>query len=73
MMVKDMDFGGKTVREILEKKLGKDAADQIVNEVNNAHQQGKRGEDLMKHFKDTLAQGGYDTSDSSFSMVIAVP
>jgi hypothetical protein len=73
MMVNDLDFGEKTVREILEKKLGKDAADRIINEVNNAHQQGKRGEELIKHFKDTLAKGGHDTSDSSYSCIIAIP
>lgn len=72
-MVKDMDFGGITIREILEKKLGKEAAARIINEINNAHQQGKRGEDLRKHFKDTLAQDGFDTLDSSYSCVIAIP
>ena len=72
-MVEDMDFGGKTVRDILEKQLGKDAADNVINEINEAHKQGKRGEKLRQHFKDILARDGHDTSDSSYGCIIAIP
>ncbi len=72
-MVNDLDFGGKTVREIFEKKVGKDAAKKIIKEVNNAYKQGKRGEELKKHFKDFLAKEGYDKPDFILGFVIAVP
>ena len=72
-MVNDLDFGGKTVREILEKKLGKKTSDKIIKEVNNAYKQGKRGEELRKIFNDILAKEGYDKPDFTLGLVTAIP
>jgi hypothetical protein len=72
-MVNDPDFGGITVREILEKKLGKKTSDKIIKEVNNAYKQGKRGEELRKLFNDILAREGHDKPDFSLGLVIAIP
>jgi uncharacterized protein with von Willebrand factor type A (vWA) domain len=59
-MVGPKDLGQKTVKDILAGKIGKEAADRVVNQLNDAHQQGKRGDDLKKHFQDAMAKEGHD-------------
>ena len=56
------DLGQKTVKDILAGKIGKEAADRVVNQINDAYQQGKAGDELKKHFKDAMAQEGHDIS-----------
>jgi hypothetical protein len=60
------DLGDKTVREILEKSIGQEAAGRVMAEVNDAHKQGKRGEDLHLQFRDAMKKEGHEiTSDKS--------
>jgi hypothetical protein len=54
------DLGQVTVKDILAGRIGKEAADRVVKQLNDAHQQGERGDDLKKHFKDAMANEGHD-------------
>jgi hypothetical protein len=68
-MAGSKDLGKKTVKDILASKIGKDAADRVVDQLNDAHQQGKSGDELKKHFKDAMAKEGHDI-DSEHSGIL---
>jgi uncharacterized protein with von Willebrand factor type A (vWA) domain len=63
-----MDIGQVTVKEILEKRLGKEKAAGVLKEINDAYQKGKRGEDLQEHFKDAIKKEGLDPGDIKFAL-----
>jgi hypothetical protein len=60
LMAKPKDLGNATVRDILESKIGKDAADRVVKKLNDAQEQGKGGDELKKCFKDAMSKEGHD-------------
>lgn len=66
-----MDLGKKTVRDIFKKKIGEKNTEEILAKVNEAYENGKRGEELTSLFKQALMDKGLDTSDSSYGCVIA--
>jgi len=65
-MAGSKDLGKVTVKAILADKIGEEAADRVVQQLNDAHQKGKRGDELKKQFKDAMSKEGYDigTEDS---------
>jgi len=69
-----MDLGKLTVKEVLEKKLGKEATDRVLTKVNNASASGKKGDELQQVFKDALTKEGQtvtsDQSDISYGFII---
>lgn len=54
-----MDFGERTLKQALEKKLGTEKAAKVIKSLSEAHDQGKSGEELHKHYKAALAQEGH--------------
>ena len=56
------DIGSVKVKDLLEKKIGADAADRVVKSVNDGFEQGKRGKDLQKHYQDAMKQEGHDVT-----------
>ncbi len=70
-----MDLGQITVSDFLKKKLGDEAAERVLKEVNDAHQAGKQGEDLHRHFKDAMKKEGHDitTEESNIMFGFLVP
>lgn len=67
-----MDFGKKTLSDILEKKIGKTDAKEILDAVNDAYKKGIQGDDLVNLFRNKLIEKGHDASDSSYGCVIAL-
>ena len=67
------DLGNKTVKEILEKSLGPDAASRVMQKVNDAYQQGKRDKELHQQFIDAMQYEGKpitaDQSDILFGFI----
>ena len=59
-MVGSKDLGKVTVKDILAGKIGEEAADRVVQKLNDAHQKGKRGDDLKELFKDAMSEEGHD-------------
>ena len=55
-----MDLGQTTVRDFLKKKLGDEAAERVLKEVNDAQLAGKQGEGLYRIFKDAVKKEGFD-------------
>ena len=55
-----MDIGNVTVKDLLKKKIGPEAANRVVKEVNEGHKKGKRGKDLQKHYQDAMKKEGHD-------------
>ncbi len=51
-----MDFGNITVKEMLEKKLGKEEAEVVLKVVNQGYEEGARGEELTEHVKKALGK-----------------
>lgn len=74
-MAGPLDLGQVTVKDILSGKIGKEAADRVVKQLNKAHQQGKRGDELKKQFKDAMAEEGHDigSEDSGILYGFFVP
>lgn len=58
-----MDIGQVSVKEILEKQLGEEKTARVLEEINDAYQKGKRGEELRGHFKDAVKKEGLDPDD----------
>jgi hypothetical protein len=56
-----MGFDQEKLREKLTKAVG-DRADRIVAKVQQAHQEGKRGDELKKAFDDALVVEGITAS-----------
>jgi len=67
-----MDFGKKTLQDILRKKIGEKDAKQILDAVNDAYKEGIQGDDLVNLFRKKLIEQGHDASDSSYGCVIAL-
>jgi len=61
-MMDAFDIGSVNVKDLLEKKLGADAADRVIGQVNDGYQKGKRGKDLQKHYQDAMTQEGHDVT-----------
>jgi len=60
------DLGEKTVRQLLEERIGSAATGRVMQEVNDAHQQGKSGEELYQLFTDAVKKEGKSaTADAS--------
>jgi len=59
-MMDNIDIGTVTVKDLLEKKVGKEAADRVVKAVNEGYQKGLRGEDLQKHYQGVMQKEGHD-------------
>jgi len=74
-MVGSKDLGKVTVKAILTRKIGKEAANRVVKKLNDAHQQGKSGDELKKLFKDAMSQEGHNisTEDSGILFGFFVP
>lgn len=54
-----MEFGERTLKQALEKKLGAEKAAKVIKSLSDAHAKGKSGEELHKHYKDALAKEGH--------------
>jgi hypothetical protein len=68
-----MDIGQVTVKEILEKQLGEEKAAGVLKEINNAYQEGKRGEDIQAHFKNAVKKEGLDPGEIKFVVSHVLP
>ena len=64
-----MDIGQVTVKEILAKQLGEEKTARILKAINEAYQQGKRGNDLQEQFKDAVNREGLDPDGIQFQFV----
>jgi len=62
-----------TIKEILEKRLGKDVAVKVLNEINKAVLAGKQGEELETLFNDLLKREGLDPGDIQLTTTHVVP
>jgi hypothetical protein len=60
------DLGNQTAKEILEKRMGPEAASRVMKKVNEAYKQGKSGDDLRKVYKEAVEKEGKKvTSDQN--------
>jgi len=68
-----IDLGGKTVKQLLEESIGSAAAGRVMKDVNDAHKQGKSGQELYQLFTDAVKKEGKkvtsDTSDILFGFL----
>jgi len=62
-MENNNDLGSLSIREILEKTLGTDKANELLQLIQKGFDEGKRGEDLKKHIFDVLCQLSVDDID----------
>jgi len=62
-MENNNDLGSLSIREILEKILGPDKANELLQQIQRGFDEGLRGEDLKKHIFDVLCQLSVDEID----------
>lgn len=68
-----MDIGEVTVKEILEKRLGEEKAARVLNEINDAYQSGKSGEELREHLTSAVKKEGLDPGEIKFVVTPIYP
>ena len=55
-----MDIGNVSVKELLEKKMGPEGAQRVIDAVNDGYKNGKRGNDLQQQYQDAMVKEGQD-------------
>jgi hypothetical protein len=68
-----MDIDRTTVKEILAKRLGEEKAARILEEINKAYQEGKRGEELREHLVKSIRAEGLDAEEINLTVSHAIP
>lgn len=59
------------LRNLLEEKVGADAAGRVMADIDFAYKNGKRGEALTRHFETSLAQEGQVLNSDANSVTFA--
>lgn len=68
-----MDISNKTLKELLDEKMGPEKSETLLKHINKGYQKGLRGDDLKNHINNGLKKNGHDASDLSYGCaVIAV-
>jgi hypothetical protein len=68
-----MGIDQTSVKEILVKRLGEEKAAGILKEINEAYQEGKRGEELREHLMGALRKEGLDPEEINLTVSHALP
>jgi hypothetical protein len=68
-----MDMSQVTVKEILEKRLGDEKATMILEDINDAHQKGKSGEEFREYVRDAVKKEGLDPGEIKFVVSHVLP
>jgi hypothetical protein len=68
-----MDSGQVTVKEILEKRLGKKKAARVLKRINDAYQNGMSGEELQEHLTNAVKKEGFDPAEIKFVVTPIYP
>lgn len=60
-----------SLRNLLEEKVGTDAAGRVMTDIDFAYRNGKRGQDLVKHFEASMAQAGHHAAAEKSGVLYA--
>lgn len=66
-----MDVGSKTLKELLDEKLGPEKSETLLKHVNKGYKKGLRGDDLKNHVSDGLKKNGHDAQEFDYGCAVA--